>query len=491
MRPATRNLPDLGVTGLGDVASAEGEQGRCQQGQGVAGNQRRRLQSRPAGQGGVLGLVGDDHDDVVAQQPGRPVGAQAADGVLDDGEIAKGDAKGGGGVAAKGGDRQAQGGPDDRDGRDPQADAAQGPQPIRVDSVGGPAQQPRRQQCGPQEELQDDCQGEHQCAGGDQLGGQDPDPAGLPGQQGGHGAGMPLGTDQRRPQQPAQDDREPAGPDQDLWEVLVVEPAVLHRRDEPLLAELGAVVGRHVGGDALELAGDAPLDLDLAGRLGLGQAGRVGVPRDQEGDRPGGQDGQHGQGGTDPDQPPGQDPAPLDTKQGDHRATSIGCSPVSSRNTVSRSASSARSSVRYRPSAASALVTVAASSGGRATRNTSPSGAAWMPAAASTTRPRSRSPSRTNSPTPRALLSTWATGPAATHRPRARMATWSQVWRTSDSRWLDTNTVRPSPPSPRSSSRTSLMPAGSNPLAGSSRINTSGSLSSAAARPRRWRIPSD
>jgi hypothetical protein len=39
------------LTGLGDVASAEGEQGRCQQGQGVAGNQGRRLQGRPADQG--------------------------------------------------------------------------------------------------------------------------------------------------------------------------------------------------------------------------------------------------------------------------------------------------------------------------------------------------------------------------------------------------------------------------------------------------------
>jgi hypothetical protein len=42
-----------------------------------------------------------------------------------------------------------------------------------------------------------------------------------------------------------------------------VEPAVGNRGDEPLLAELGAVVGRHVGGDALQLAGDAPLDLEL------------------------------------------------------------------------------------------------------------------------------------------------------------------------------------------------------------------------------------
>jgi hypothetical protein len=37
-----------------------------------------------------------------------------------------------------------------------------------------------------------------------------------------------------------------------------MEAAVRDRRDEPLLAELGAVVGRDVGGDTLQLAGDAP-----------------------------------------------------------------------------------------------------------------------------------------------------------------------------------------------------------------------------------------
>ena len=49
-----------------------------------------------------------------------------------------------------------------------------------------------------------------------------------------------------------------------------MEAAVRDRRDEPLLAELGAFLGRDVGGDTLQLAGDAPLDLDLSGRLGLG-----------------------------------------------------------------------------------------------------------------------------------------------------------------------------------------------------------------------------
>src|SRR6266540_1909847 len=49
--------------------------------------------------------------------------------------------------------------------------------------------------------------------------------------------------------------------------------------------------------------------------------------------------------------------------------------------------------------------------------------------------------------------------------------------------------VRPSSPSRRNSSRTSLMPAGSSPLAGSSSIRTSGSLRRAAPMPNRCRIP--
>ena len=49
--------------------------------------------------------------------------------------------------------------------------------------------------------------------------------------------------------------------------------------------------------------------------------------------------------------------------------------------------------------------------------------------------------------------------------------------------WLDTNTVRPSAASPRSNVRTSRMPGGSSPFAGSSRIRSSGSFISAAATP--------
>ena len=50
-------------------------------------------------------------------------------------------------------------------------------------------------------------------------------------------------------------------------------------------------------------------------------------------------------------------------------------------------------------------------------------------------------------------------------------------------------TVLPCAARPRNRSRISTMPAGSRPLAGSSRINRSGSLSSAIARPRRCFMP--
>ena len=43
--------------------------------------------------------------------------------------------------------------------------------------------------------------------------------------------------------------------------------------------------------------------------------------------------------------------------------------------------------------------------------------------------------------------------------------------------WLETKTVRPSAPSDRRSSRTSTMPAGSSPFAGSSRTSSAGSFS--------------
>ena len=58
-------------------------------------------------------------------------------------------------------------------------------------------------------------------------------------------------------------------------------------------------------------------------------------------------------------------------------------------------------------------------------------------------------------------------------------------------RWLDTNTVRPSPASFLHSVRTQRMPSGSRPFTGSSNSSTPGSPSRAAAMPRRWPIPSE
>ena len=82
-------------------------------------------------------------------------------------------------------------------------------------------------------------------------------------------------------------------------------------------------------------------------------------------------------------------------------------------------------------------------------------------------------------PWPAAAL-TSATVPWVTQRPRLRMATRSQVCWISESRWLETSTVRPSAANRRRSSRTLRIPAGSSPFAGSSRISSAGSLSSAA-----------
>jgi hypothetical protein len=58
-------------------------------------------------------------------------------------------------------------------------------------------------------------------------------------------------------------------------------------------------------------------------------------------------------------------------------------------------------------------------------------------------------------------------------------------------RWLDTNTVRPSPARLLQSVRTQRMPSGSRPFTGSSKSNIPGSPSRAAAIPRRWPIPSE
>ena len=84
-----------------------------------------------------------------------------------------------------------------------------------------------------------------------------------------------------------------------------------------------------------------------------------------------------------------------------------------------------------------------------------------------------------------------ASGALVTSRPLSRITTWSTVWATSASRWLDTTTVRPASAWLRRKVRSQCTPSGSRPLAGSSRTSTDGSPSRAAARPRRWRMPSE
>ena len=62
---------------------------------------------------------------------------------------------------------------------------------------------------------------------------------------------------------------------------------------------------------------------------------------------------------------------------------------------------------------------------------------------------------------------------------------------TSGSRWLDRKMVTPAAFRSISRSRMSLMPRGSRPLVGSSRMSSCGRRTSAAARPSRWRMPSE
>ena len=69
------------------------------------------------------------------------------------------------------------------------------------------------------------------------------------------------------------------------------------------------------------------------------------------------------------------------------------------------------------------------------------------------------------------------------------IATRSHSSCTSGSWWLESSTVMPSSASRRISARMSRIPAGSRPVAGSSRISRRGRRSSAAAIPRRWRMP--
>src|SRR5512132_2567307 len=119
-----------------------------------------------------------------------------------------------------------------------------------------------------------------------------------------------------------------------------------------------------------------------------------------------------------------------------------------------------------------------------------PSGSAWMPWAASRGRRVAAWGLRTRTSSSVRAVSA-ARVDWVTNRPRAMITTWSTVWATSASTWLETSTVRPWSASCRRKPRSQWTPSGSRPLAGSSRISTWGSPSRAVARPRRWRMPSE
>ena len=81
--------------------------------------------------------------------------------------------------------------------------------------------------------------------------------------------------------------------------------------------------------------------------------------------------------------------------------------------------------------------------------------------------------------------------PRAPAGPAAMIPTTSAICWTSARRWLETKTVLPIEARCRSVSRMATIPAGSRPLAGSSRSSSFGSLSSAPAIPSRCFIPSE
>ena len=159
--------------------------------------------------------------------------------------------------------------------------------------------------------------------------------------------------------------------------------------------------------------------------------------------------------------------------------------PVSSRKTSSSEARWGASSDTAMPASTSALLTsaalpvstatsrcavdVATSANRRSRRAASASGSA---------RTRSRARPRRSS-----------TVPSAISRPARITPTRSLTCSISPIRWLESSTVRPPCASALMNARISAMPAGSSPLVGSSRISSSGSLSSAAATPSRCFIP--
>ena len=160
---------------------------------------------------------------------------------------------------------------------------------------------------------------------------------------------------------------------------------------------------------------------------------------------------------------------------------------VSSKKRRSRPASSAGASRRSTTSLA--IARRATTSGSASTSRRSPSaGCVVRPAWSSTASSVARSSASTIVPD---SVSSSARVPCAWIRPPPMMIIRSATASTSASRCEESSTVPPRSAKPRSSPRIQRMPSGSRPLAGSSRISTSGSPSSAWARPRRWRMPSE
>ena len=84
-----------------------------------------------------------------------------------------------------------------------------------------------------------------------------------------------------------------------------------------------------------------------------------------------------------------------------------------------------------------------------------------------------------------------STGPEKTTRPVTRIVTSAHREARSSIRWLERTTATPSSAARSMTRWTWRLPAGSRPLAGSSRTSSRGRVSSAAARPSRCRIPSE
>ncbi len=157
------------------------------------------------------------------------------------------------------------------------------------------------------------------------------------------------------------------------------------------------------------------------------------------------------------------------------------------RNTCSRPLAAATSSWSSTPASKAACPTDSVEPPTTRSRPALSVPARSIPRPASASRSASGDGVRTS--TSRGPLSSSASVPWRTRWPRERTTTSSTVCWTSLSTWLETSTVRPSAASARRNCRSQAMPAGSSPLAGSSRISTSGSPSRAPASASRCRMP--